>query len=381
MEAKKFDLKELVKNLGKKDSGLSASEIAKLIDELSSAKERIIKREEEENAKKSAKAKAEAENATADEESYNVLGDESTDGFADLSLDWSEVFQTPECRQGILSLGDSLIRCLLNLGRVDIEHIAMLSGKAPEEVIKGLAGSIYQNPEKWDENPFEGWETAEEYLSGNLRRKIKAARRANKDYPGVFRENVYALRKVMPKSVSNEDIYITLGSPWVPTDVIDDFITHIFNIRGKDYFGTKHDEYFGTWEIPCKTYYEFYNRVAATSTYGTKRISALEILERTLNMKDVSVKDDVVSRTTKSGKKKVVNQAETVLAVEKQQKLIKEFQRWVWSDPARCERLEGIFNSRFGCIRKRVFDGSNCSCSNLVTAVTLEILFECGSGY
>ena len=197
MEAKKFDLKELVKNLGKKESGLSASEIAKLIDELSFAKERIVKREEEESARKA--AEAQAQKSSFEVASCEVQGDESTDGFADLSLDWTEVFEAPKSQEGILSLGDALVRCLLNLGRVDIEHIAMLSDKTPEEVIKGLNGSIYQNPEKWNESPTEGWETAEEYLSGNLRRKIKAARRANKDYPGVFRENVYALRKVMQR--------------------------------------------------------------------------------------------------------------------------------------------------------------------------------------
>lgn len=161
--------------------------------------------------------------------------------------------------------------------------------------------------------------------------------------------------KVLPISLT-EDIYITLGSPWVPTDIIDDFIRHILNLKGDNYAWTAHDTYTGTWEIANKSFYK--DRVAAKSTYGTEKLTALYILERTLNMKTVCVTEEVFSPVNKSGAKRVVNQAETVAALEKQRKMIKEFQSWVWKDFARKSRLEIIFENNFSCIRKRHFDGS-----------------------
>lgn len=167
---------------------------------------------------------------------------------------------------------------------------------------------------------------------------------------------------MLPPTIAADDIYITLGSPWVPTDVIDNFISYLYQRNSSDWINgvninaVKHDEITGTWEIPFKTRFRY--SVPDTKTYGTDRIGALHILERTLNMKSIEVADSVPSSTTASGKARVINKDETVLALEKQQKMIAEFQKWVWTDPKRKERLETIYENNFSCVRRRVFDGS-----------------------
>ncbi|MGN1372954.1 MAG: helicase-related protein [Candidatus Coproplasma sp.] len=278
----------------------------------------------------------------------------------DLPLDWQNVFSGDERTQGVHtdSISDALVMSLSNLARVDIEYISSITGEDYKSVISALKGAIYQNPDTWGECFYKGWETAEEYLSGNVMRKWVAAKRANSEYKGYFADNVKALERVMPAAVSSDDIYITLGSPWVPVDIIDAFITHIFHLRTKPFKGTKHDELTGTWEIPEKGYYSWYTGVASSHTYGTERMAALFILEKTLNMRTVAVYDEETCLTNRSGIKRVVNKSETVLAVEKQKKLIEEFRRWVWLDEERKKRLENIFEDNYGCVRRRNFDGS-----------------------
>lgn len=265
------------------------------------------------------------------------------------------------------SISDALIFSLADLGRVDIEYMADISGETPDSVISALRGSIFQDPLKWDGDPYEGWETAEEYLSGNLMRKLKEAREAGRQHGDRFAGNIRAIEKVLTPAASADDIYITLGSPWVPADVIDDFMLHLFGDplwhwhsiykeRIMESWRTKHDELTGTWEIPEKSRYD--HSVAVRRTYGTEKMEALHILEKTLNMKTVKVTTEIKAEGNSSGKKRVVDKEETAAALEKQRRLIGEFRRWVWADPARKERLEMIFEDRYGCVRQRHFDGS-----------------------
>ena len=281
----------------------------------------------------------------------------------DLPLDWENAFAQDERTASVAceSAADGLILSLNNLGRVDIEYISQITGKDCKTVISALKGSIFQNPDTWDECFYKGWETSEEYLSGNLIRKRKAASEANEKYNGYFAENIEAINKVLPPTVAAKDIYVTLGSPWIPTDIIDDFIHHLFGeprFYGKklETMETIHDDITGTWEIPCKSRYN--HSVGVQKTYGTQRMEALHILEKTLNLKTVAVMDEVSCPQNASGKKKVINRGETVAAVEKQKKLIKEFQKWVWEDEERKRRLEEIFDDNFVCVRRRIFDGS-----------------------
>ena len=302
----------------------------------------------------------------------------------DLPLDWNNAFQSDIRTQGahVECVSDGLVWSLNTLGRVDIEYIAAVTGADYKTVIGALKGSIYQNPETWGECFYQGWETAEEYLSGNLMRKWKAAKKADQAYQGYFSDNVKAIERVLPPAVPAEDIYITLGSPWVPTDVIDDFILSLFGEpvmylgegevnreKTMEFYQTRHDEITGAWEIPGKSRY--LHKVGVTQTYGTERMGALHILEKTLNMKTVAVTDEIGCPTNASGKKRVVNQGETVAALEKQQKLIHAFQAWVWADETRKKRLETIFEDNYGCVRRRIFDGSFLTFPTLSPSIQL----------
>ena len=344
---------DLLAQLNNAGGKISSDQITAVIGKLTSARDRAKKREAQE---KKQKAEEEAARKRLEEQARKTQHIQEVTSM-DLPLDWENLFAGDSRAEGVHadSIPDGLILSLANLGRVDIEYIASITGEDLKTVITTLKGAIYQNPDTWNECFYKGWETAEEYLSGNMVQKWKAAKAANTKYRGYFADNVAAIEKVLPPTLSAEDIYITLGSPWVPEDVIDAFIRYILK-TDDTYCYTTHDTYTGSWEIANKSLYN--NRVAAKSTYGTERLTALYILERTLNMKTVCVTDEVVCNTNKSGKKRVINQSETVAVLEKQKKLIETFQKWVWKDPERKARLEMIFENNFGCVRKRHFDGS-----------------------
>ncbi len=328
------------------DSEVLIDEITNLLSKLERKNRLEKKRKQEEQARKEAEEK----------EKKRLEHIESVTSM-ELPLDWENIFDNDKRTEGVLAerISDGLILSLTNLGKVDIEYISSITGEDYKSVICSLKGSIYQNPDKWNECFYRGWETAEEYLSGNVIRKWNSAQEANRKYNDYFSDNLSALGKVIPPAITSKDIYITLGSPWVPVEIIDEFISYILK-TSYPFSGTTHDEITGTWEIPNKSSYG--RLVASHSSYGTKRMEALYIIERTLNMKAIAVTDEVVSLTNKSGKKRVINKNETLLAIEKQQKIIKKFQSWVWQNEARKEKLETIFENRFGCVRKRCFDGS-----------------------
>ena len=357
------------------ENTFSSEDISKIIDKLSGVKRKkesieAKKRQQEERERREREAREAKERKEAHIREVTSM---------DLPLNWENAFNQDVRSQGVHadSISDGLIYSLSNLGRVDIEYISSVTGEDYKTIIGALKGSIYQNPETWGECFYKGWETSEEYLSGNMMRKWKAAKEANKEYNGYFADNIRAIEKVLPPTVATKDIYVTLGSPWVPADVIDDFIEYLlgdwrrywYSINDEEDFHTKHDELTGTWEIPFKSRYN--HDVKVTRTYGTDRINALHILERTLNMKSVAVTDEVVCNTNSSGKKRVINQSETILAIEKQNKMIKAFQKWVWEDERRKERLEVIFENNFSCVRRRIFDGSFLQFPDMSPAVNL----------
>lgn len=362
------------------ENTLSSDDISKIIDKLSDAKRKkesieAEKRRQEERERREREAREAKERKEAHIREVTSM---------DLPLDWENVFNQDVRTKGVHadSISDGLMYSLSNLGRVDIEYISSITGEDYKTIICALKGSIYQNPETWGECFYKGWETSEEYLSGNMIRKFKAAKEADKEYNGYFAENIKAIEKVIPPTVATNDIYITLGSPWVPADIIDDFILHLFGDpfklcrynqgvidRMMESWKTIHDEITGTWEIPCKSRYNY--SVGVRETYGTDKLEALYILEKTLNMQTIAVKDKICCATNASGVKRVINKAETAAAIEKQQKLIKEFQKWVWEDDARKERLERIFENNFSCIRRRIFDGSFLRFPDMSTQINL----------
>lgn len=364
MKGERLAFDELFKQQSLKQ--MSSDELADIIGKLQKAKSFAQKRE------KADRERREREEARLREEEKKRQKDAHIQEVTsmDLPLDWENAFNQDVRTQGVHadSISDGLILSLSNLGMVNIEYISAITGENYKTIICALKGSIYQNPLTWNECFYQGWETAEEYLSGNLMRKLKAASEANKEYNGYFTDNIKAIEKILPPTVATKDIYVTLGSPWVPTDVIDDFIVYLFGdpLKYYSYYGNKdsileeyktiHDEITGTWEIPCK--FRYNHSIGVSQTYGTDKLEALHILEKTLNMKTVAVTEEINCPTNVSGKKRVINKADTVAAIEKQQKLIAAFQKWVWTDDARKERLEIIFENNFSCVRRRIFDGS-----------------------
>lgn len=360
---------------------MSSSQLSKIIQTLQEKKENAEKREENARRLKEKQKAARLAREREKEERQRKHAQEVT--CMDLPPDYNNPFLSDSRAEDVRaeSISDGLILSLTNLGKVDIEYISFVTGSDCKTVISALKGSVYQNPDTWDECFYKGWETAEEYLSGNLMQKLNAAKKANQRYYGWFSDNIKALEKVLPHSASAEDIYITLGSPWVPADVIDDFIVHLFGnslppfvnepVRSRliEDMRTIHDEETGTWEIPQKNRYGY--DIGVRETYGTGRIGALYILEKTLNMKPIVIKDAVSCPTNVSGKKSEINHAETIVALEKQKRMIEEFQRWVWTDESRKKRLENIFENKFGCVRRRIFDGSFLTFPNMASDVRL----------
>ena len=350
-------LEQILKALSNNAGSLSADAIKKAIGTLSKAHDDAVKREAREKRLKEQREKEERERK--EKEAHLSHVQEVT--CMDLPLDFENVYAEDPRAQGVHvdSIPDALVLCLTTLGKVDIEYIAAITGETYKSVIESLKGSIYQNPETWGECFYQGWETADEYLTGNLIRKWNAAHEANYKYNGYFNDNTRAIAKILPPTLASKDIYVTLGSPWVPAKYIDDFIDFLFGkstYTGKEYARTKHDELTGTWEIPLKTRFS-YNSLSY-STYGTARMEALYILEKTLNMKTVAVTDEVPAPKGQKTKKRVLNKEETVHALEKQKLLIDKFRSWIWKDDKRKENLIAIYEEKFSCVRTRRFDGS-----------------------
>lgn len=291
----------------------------------------------------------------------------------DLPMDYTNSFEDDE-RTNIQcdTISEGLLVSLDALGIVDIEFIAAITGEDMRTVIETLKGSIFQNPLHWEECFYKGWETADEYLSGNLMHKYALALEANEAYDGYFDANIKALEDVIGPDLNVEDIYITLGSPWVPADVIDDFILHMVGLdpvngvypSGANPFrahayAVRHDEVTGLWDVPEKSRFTKscahgkYENICF-NVYGTDRMDMLRLLENILNMKTLAI-HDVIDPHKKT---RVINQAETVKVLEKQDQMIKEFQDWVWKDPDRKQRLQSAYCRKYGNIKRRVFDGS-----------------------
>ncbi|MBE5731846.1 MAG: hypothetical protein E7353_02320 [Clostridiales bacterium] len=250
---------------------------------------------------------------------------------------------------------DGLIHSLNAFGRVDVEYIASLTGKSVKDVIYELRGAIFQNPEKFDGSLVSGWETADEYLSGNLSEKLRTAIKYNCDYNGYFNVNVNAIKSVMPQNTDLKKIYVTLGTPWLPTSLVERFIRELLRCASKGFL--VHDDYTGSWEIKNKSLVRYDSDFTRTNiTYGTNKMDALNIIEHTLNMQSVKVTEETRSYFGK--KKYVVDEKATMLALEKQRKIVSAFENWIHKSDDRYKELQKIYEDKFCCIRTRKYDGS-----------------------
>ncbi len=291
----------------------------------------------------------------------------------ELPVDFENAFKSDERARNTLldSVADGLVMSLHELGRVDIEYIAEVTARELREVILELKGAIYQNPDAWGGCFYKGWETADEYLSGNLMQKLKRARALNEEYAGWFDGNVKALEGLLPKALAAEDIYLSLGSPWLPAHVVEEFILFLL---GKPYgcnlsAEVLHDELTGSWEITNKQHYA--QTANSYVKYGTRRMEALRILEHTLNMQDVAVFDSKPDPRDRTKTRRELNEAETVHAMEKQRTMIDLFRKWVWEDEGRKKELQAIYEEQFAYRRVRKFDGAFLKFPSMSKSVAL----------
>ena len=240
---------------------------------------------------------------------------------------------------------------------VDLGFMASLMGGSEkiEQIKHDLTGVIFKDPESGDD-PLVGWQTADEYLSGKVREKLKIARRAAERDP-AYAINVEALEKVQPKDLTAGEIGVRLGTTWIPEDVIEDFT---FELLGTPWqyqhrIHIRYSKVTGEWNVSEKSIDR--SNIRSYNTYGTGRINAYKIIEDTLNLRDVRIFDTF--QDADGREQRVLNKKETAIAQDKQDLIKQKFQEWIWAEPNRRERLCRIYNDKFNSIRPREYDGSH----------------------
>ena len=241
---------------------------------------------------------------------------------------------------------------------IDMDYMMELSGKSENEIFEDLKGVIFLNPLYEYGNSYEPkYLMADEYLSGNVREKLRIAKKSAELYPEDYKVNVEALQKVQPKDLTASEISVRLGATWLPPDDVQEFIFHLLETPRYAQWNIKvhFSPFTSEWNIEGKSYDK--GNVRAYNTYGTSRINAYKVIEETLNLKDVRIFDYIEDDEGK--KKAVLNKKETAIAQSKQEMIKQEFQDWIWSDPERRERLCKSYNEKFNSVRPREYDGSH----------------------
>ena len=241
---------------------------------------------------------------------------------------------------------------------IDMDYMMELSGKSENEIFEDLKGVIFLNPLYEYGNSYEPkYLMADEYLSGNVREKLRIAKNSAELYPEDYKVNVEALQKVQPKDLTASEISVRLGATWLPPDDVQEFIFHLLETPRYAQWNIKvhFSPFTSEWNIEGKSYDK--GNVRAYNTYGTSRINAYKIIEETLNLKDVRIFDYIEDDGGR--KKAVLNKKETAIAQSKQEMIKQEFQDWIWSDPERRERLCKSYNEKFNSVRPREYDGSH----------------------
>ena len=245
-------------------------------------------------------------------------------------------------------------------GKVDLPYMAELLGTPGncERITTELSGVIFKDPAADADDSEAGWQTADEYLSGNVRDKLRMAQLAAESHP-EFKVNVDALTKAQPKDLEASEIDVRLGATWLDPSIVQQFMMETFQppyrIRYNNAITVRYSPYTSEWRISNKSATGF-GDIMATETYGTRRANAYKILEDTLNLRDSRVYDTI----EEDGKeKRVLNQNETTLAQQKQQAIKDAFAGWVWKDPQRRALLVKKYNELFNSTRPREYDGSH----------------------
>ncbi len=260
---------------------------------------------------------------------------------------------------------EALAVSLAEKAQVDMDYMMELTNRSEAEIVSDLRGVIFINPryEAGSGNGQSKYLPADEYLSGNVREKLREARREAKQDPESYSPNVEALEKVQPVDLTAAEISVRLGATWIPPEDYEDFMYEFF---GTPYYARwkikiHFSAYTGEWNIEGKSGDR--GNVRAFNTYGTDRINGYKILEQTLNLKDVRIFDYIEDADGK--RTPVLNKKETAIAQAKQELIKQEFQEWIWKDPSRRERLTKLYNEKFNSVRPREYDGSHLSLAGI----------------
>lgn len=263
---------------------------------------------------------------------------------------------------------EALAVSLNEKGRVDITYMTSIYDSTIESLIEELKGQIFLNPEKETQSRVNGWETADEYLSGNVRRKLKVAQLHAEKEPEKYLGNVEALKNIQPKDLEASEIDVKLGATWVEAATYEQFIYELLRTpfysqndgRNSRYgsnrsINVNYNNYTSSWSIENKSL--DYNSVSSTQTNGTKRMDAYSIIEETLNLRSATVRDKTEDEN--GNEKYVLNKNETIAARAKQDQIKEEFKNWIFKDADRRKKHVDFYNENFNNIRLRAYDGSH----------------------
>ena len=269
-------------------------------------------------------------------------------------------------RQSVTSVDTAAEALALSIGekaRVDMAYMSQLTGKSEDDIIDELNGVIFLDPVYGD------WQTADEYLSGNVRQKLREAENAAIDSPGYL-PNVEALRAAQPKDLDASEIEVRLGATWIDKKYIQQFMFELLEppLYARRSLEVNYSEFTAEWNISGKNSIP-YNDINARMTYGTDCANAYKILEDTLNLRDVRIYDTV--RDADGTEKRVLNSKETTLAQQKQQAIKEAFRDWIWKDPDRRRELVQLYNERFNSTRPREYDGRHLIFPGMNPEITL----------
>lgn len=250
---------------------------------------------------------------------------------------------------------EALIISISEKAKVDMDFIMSLTGKTEEEIVSDLEGDIFLIPTDGNEKKYV---TQDEYLSGNVRKKLKEAEYYNSINP-IYESNIKYLKEAQPKDLSASEISIRLGATWIPESVIKDFIKYLLepNYYNSEKIKVHYSEVNGEWNIENKSVDKW--NVKANTTYGTSRTNAYRIIEDSLNLRDTKIFDYEYDENGK--RTQILNKKETAIAQGKQEQIKLKFNEWIWSDPDRREMLTGIYNNLYNSIKNRDYDGSHIS--------------------
>lgn len=275
-------------------------------------------------------------------------------GFVDKSDIFSKtIVRSVALQSGQKSAADALLMCLDRSGKIDLAYIAISAGITEAEAIETLRGAIYLDPQKRE------WQTSEQYLSGNIREKLRHAHAAAQ-YDSKYQENVIALESSLPLTVQAKDIRAPLGAGWIPEDVVRDFIGHLLK---EGVYEVSYIKPLAAWDVKAERI-ENVSPKLYKFQWGTNRANTLELLDYALNSRDIVIYDGY-------GEDRVVNQKETVAAQFKLAEIKSEFEKWLWSDPDRSQKLADLYNEEFNSVRVARFDGSHLSTPGLASSIKL----------